>query len=728
MTIAIHDSNSRWRTFLEDAKEDEIIAILARQLTNPVMEISFHELESFDPDFAESIIEHPETILKSGSHILREICQERGESIFVDIRLIELPRDRRVALRDVGRDQIGMLCSTEAVITKISEIKPRIHLAKFKCESCDFIQEIEQNNERELKIPVVCPQAIGGCGSSTKSEGVRFELQMDQSRLVNNQWMEIQELPEQVPSGAQPGRGLLLIEGDQVNKHLPGERVTANVIPTVRSEVKKGKKTPLFDIIYQLVSSEQESTPFNEISIDDEDIETILSISKREDLLTLMRDSIAPGIFSVGQIPLVKRSLALQLFGGVARINPDRTRLRGDIHILIMGDPGVAKSQLLQYMSKISPRGKLASGGGVSGAGLTAAAVKDAFSDGRFALEAGILPLSDRGLAAVDEFDKISTDDRKTMHPAMEQQQIYVAKGGITATLPARCSVLAAANPKKGRFSTQSSRTRSIMKHYKETDLPDALASRFDIIWMLQDEARVEDDERIAKHILSTRAKAVSEALIEEGQQLSPSLEQEEMVIARGVDNKEYLTIPFLRKYIAYAKRNIHPNLDDQASTKIWEYYRDARLSSATDDRNMMNRDDNINDEKVISVTARAVESLIRLTEAHSRMHLRQTATSEDADMAIAIYKHWRNEANILDEAEMHSNVSTRNRRDRGAVRGIIRNLCSESPNGITPLIDIYNDAAKMNITEEFVNDVLEKMTISGELYCPGLDKYSFVR
>ncbi len=167
--------------------------------------------------------------------------------------------------------------------------------------------------------------------------------------------MEVQELPENVPSGAQPGRGMILIEGDQVNKHLPGERITANIIPIVRSEIKRGKKTPLFDIIYNLVSSEQESTPFNEISISDEDQETIISISKREDLLELMRDSIAPGVFPVGQMQLVKRSLALQLFGGVARINPDKTRLRGDIHILIMGDPGVAKSQLLQYMSKISP-------------------------------------------------------------------------------------------------------------------------------------------------------------------------------------------------------------------------------------------------------------------------------------------------------------------------------------------------------------------------------------
>ena len=141
-----------------------------------------------------------------------------------------------------------------------------------------------------------------------------------------------------------------------------------------------------------------------------------------------MMNSIAPSIISTGKMPFVKRSLALQLFGGVSRINSDKTRMRGDIHILLMGDPGVAKSQLLEYMSKISPRGRFTSGGGVSKAGLTAAVVRDAFNEGRFSLEAGIMPLSDRGLASIDEFDKISTEDKNVMHPAMEQQKIHISK------------------------------------------------------------------------------------------------------------------------------------------------------------------------------------------------------------------------------------------------------------------------------------------------------------
>ena len=731
MTMAAHDAPSRWSTFLDEAKDSEVTTLLSKQIENPIIEVSFHEIQSWSPDFAEEILTDPNSMLRAGELALRETCRERGVDLNDAIlRVSELPRDTRVSLRDIGGEQIGKLWSSEVVVTKISEIKPRIRIARFKCELCEFIVEVSQDNETELKTPIECNQPLGGCGrAAAGKDPTRFELVLNESRLLDNQWMEVQELPENVPSGAQPGRGMILIEGDQVNKHLPGERITANIIPIVRSEIKRGKKTPLFDIIYNLVSSEQESTPFNEISISDEDKETIISISKREDLLELMRDSIAPAVFPVGQMQLVKRSLALQLFGGVARINPDKTRLRGDIHILIMGDPGVAKSQLLQYMSKISPRGKLASGGGVSGAGLTAAAVKDSFSDGRFALEAGILPLSDRGLAAVDEFDKISPDDRKTMHPAMEQQQIYVAKGGITATLPARCSVLAAANPKNGRFSVNhGSNAGSIMKHYKETDLPDALASRFDIIWMLQDKVRVEDDERIAKHILRVRAQAVSEALIEEGMEISPSKEQEELVISRTPDNKEYLTVPFLRKYIAYAKRNVHPDIDEVASTKIWEYYRDARLQSDKNDKERMNVEISSSDEKVIAVTARALEALVRLTEAHARMHLRDIASEEDADMAIAIYKHWRAEANIEDESELHSGISAQNRRVKGAVRGIIRQLCSESPKGETSRNEIYNESLKMKIPEHIVDQVISRMNKSGEIYSPRLDIFSFVR
>ena len=719
MTMAAHDSSARWRTFLTEAKDDDIVMLLSKQ-SPPYVEVPFHELQGFDPEFADDVLEHPRQILDRGTQTLIEICRERGEQIDAVLRVGELPRDSRRSLRDIGTADIERLRSVEAIITKISDLKPRLHMAVFSCEACGNTIEMNQKNERELVEPLRCPPEHSGCGGgrNSKENPTRFNLVVNISRMVNNQWIEIQELPENVPSGAQPTRGSVLVEGDQVNRHLPGERIVANLMPVVRSEVRRSKKTPMFDIIYHLISSEHENTPFNEIKISEEERDEIIEISQREDLMRLMQQSIAPSIFATGVLHYVKRSLALQLFGGVRRVNPDRTRLRGDIHILLMGDPGVAKSQLLDYMSKLSPRGKLASGGGVSGAGLTAAAVRDAFGDGRFALEAGILPLSDRGLAAIDEFDKISEDDRRTMHPAMEQQQIHVAKGGITATLPARCAILAAANPKDGRFSKRGP-NQSVMRSYNETGLPPPLASRFDIIWMIRDEIRVEDDERIARHMLKTRTKGVSESKVEESLELNPTEGQEDQIFATGVDDTEHLTIEFLRKFIAYAKRNIHPDLNEDAKARLLEYY--------TDERQSFSREDQTGESEVIPITPRALEALIRLTEAHARMHLREVAAVDDADVALAVFRHWREESGIEDESELYSGVSARVRNANAVVRQFVRDICAER-DGKANLDEIYSRAASTNIPETTVDEVLSRMRMSGELFSPTNDVYSFAR
>ena len=354
----------------------------------------------------------------------------------------------------------------------------------------------------------------------------------------------------------------------------------------------------------------------------------------------------------------------------------------------------------------------------MSGAGLTAAAVRDAFGDGRFALEAGILPLSDRGLAAIDEFDKISDDDRRTMHPAMEQQQIHVAKGGITATLPARCAILAAANPKDGRFSKRGP-NQSVMRSYNETGLPPPLASRFDIIWMIRDEIRVEDDERIARHMLKIRTEGVSESKIEESLELNPMEGQKDQIFATGVDDIEHLTLEFLRKFIAYAKRNIHPDLNKDARAKLLEYY--------TDERQSFGREDQMGESEVIPITPRALEALIRLTEAHARMHLREVATADDADVALAVFRHWREESGIEDESELYSGVSTRVRNANAVVRQLVRDICVER-DGKANLDEIYSRAASTNIPETTVDEVLSRMRMSGELFSPTNDVYSFAR
>tara|TARA_Y100001978_G_scaffold154076_1_gene139454 strand:+ start:247 stop:2418 length:2172 start_codon:yes stop_codon:yes gene_type:complete len=723
MTMAAHDASARWRTFLEEAKESEVMTLLSRQTNFPYLSIPFHEIQTFDPEFAEDVLEHPKQILSAGSRTLMEICRERGEEIDALLRIGELPGDTRMPLRDIGSSDIDKLRSVDVIVTKISEIKPRIHRAVFKCESCGHDIEIDQENERELKEPLNCPQALGGCGSS-KAE-TRFDLVLLSSRMVNNQWIEIQEQPEYVPSGAQPRRGMVLIEGDQVNNHLPGERITANVIPVVRSEVRNRKKTPMFDVIFHLISSEHESTPFTEISIDEEDRERILEVSNRDDLMPLIQQSIAPSIFSTGIIGLVKRSLALQLFGGVSRRLNDNTRSRGDIHILLMGDPGVAKSQLLTFISNLSPRGRFATGGGTSGAGLTAAAVRDAFGDGRFALEAGVLPLSDRGLAAIDEFDKISTDDTRMMHPAMEQQKVHVAKGGITATLNSRCAILAAANPKEGRFTKRHKNT-SVMRAYEETGLAPALASRFDIIWMMRDEVRIHDDERIARHILENRTTGKSENLMENSIELGPSDNNEEHHIVKPENGRaEHLSQDFLRKYIAFAKRTVHPQLDQEAKNAILKYYTEERQSFGREDEGR--NDHEFGDkESIIPITARALEALIRLTEAHARMHLQETATVENAKVALAVFKHWREESGIEDESEIHSGVSPRVRVNNRAIMNMIRDICSEK--GEATLVDIYNMAIPKKITENEVDRVLSKMIEGGQLFEPRTETYRFPR
>tara|TARA_B100001175_G_scaffold317799_1_gene336550 strand:+ start:2478 stop:4637 length:2160 start_codon:yes stop_codon:yes gene_type:complete len=719
MTMATHDSAARWKTFLSEAKEKEITLLLSKQASSPVIEVSFHELTGFDPDFAEDILRYPRTILSSGHATLSEICRDRGEDLDPMIRVSDLPRDSRRPLRDIGASDIDQLRSVEVIVTKISDLKPRIHRAVFICEACGCTQEVDQGNESELMEPLRCPTDTG-CGATTGrgKDSTRFNLVVNISRMINNQWLEIQELPENVPSGAQPSRGMALVEGDLVNKHLPGQRITANVIPVVRSEVKRNKKTPMFDIIYHLVSSEHESVPFTEIKISDEDRELITEVSNREDLITLMQRSIAPSIFATRVMNHVKRSLALQLFGGVRRSTSDKNHLRGDIHILLMGDPGVAKSQLLTYMSNLSPRGKFATGGGVSGAGLTAAAVRDAFGDGRFALEAGVLPLSDRGLAAIDEFDKISTEDRRVMHPAMEQQRIDVAKGGITATLPSRCAVLAAANPEDGRF-TKRGPNQSVMRMYKETGLPDPLASRFDIIWMLRDEVKAEDDSRIARHILDTRTSAVSETTIEDTG-FDPSDEDKDSVYSTGVDGSQHLTLVFLRKYVAYAKANIHPDLDEEAKHAIHGYYISERQSFGKEDQE--------GGSDIVPITARALEALVRLTEAHARMHLRKVATKEDAAVALAVFKHWREESGIEDDSELYSGVSAKQRNSNQVVRQIVRDLCRGDGMGQAKLADIYNGCMDRGVPSSAVDGILQKMRISGELFSPRDEIYSFAR
>ena len=395
------DLPARWTSLLQD-KYSEAIHNLAKMWPDEgSLEVSYREVEGYDHEFAQDILANPDHHFRAANQALRQFLLDAGEgNLMPFVRIIHLPSDQVRTVSQLRADDIGRLIAIDAVTTKITGVRPRLYTAVFKCAACDHEMEINQPNEQELIEPIECIQIDGGCGRPKRQ--ARFFLMQQESHLINSQFIELQELPEQMKGGIQPERILCIGEQDLAGRLNPGDRVKANGVLFIRSQRKGGKDTPVFDIFLRIHSLERQNIPLEEIVISEEEETEIKEIARSEDVYDLLTRSIAPSIFGMERI---KESLMLQLFGGEAQVNEDGT-LRGDIHILLMGDPGVAKSQLLHYMSTISPRGRFASGQSASAAGLTAAAVQDAAADGRWTLEAGALVLADLGLAAIDELTK----------------------------------------------------------------------------------------------------------------------------------------------------------------------------------------------------------------------------------------------------------------------------------------------------------------------------------
>ena len=325
----------------------------------------------------------------------------------------------------------------------------------------------------------------------------------------------MQESPEGLRGGEQPQTLDIDVTDDLSGMVAPGDRVVINGILRSMQRVVKGEKHTVFDIFLECNSIEIAEKEFEEVEIDEKAEDEIKKLSCDPMIYRMVTHSIAPTIYGNED---VKEAITLQLFGGIAKEMPDGTHLRGDIHVLLIGDPGIAKSQLLRYVVKCSPRAIYTSGQSSTSAGLTATAVKDEFGEGRWTLEAGALVLADMGIAAVDEMDKMQKEDRSALHEAMEQQSISVAKAGITATLKSRCALLGAANPKYGRFDMYGDIADQI-------NMPPSLLSRFDLIFIMTDQPEQKRDLAIAEHIL--KAHGVGELIAQHKKTPIPGVTQE---------------------------------------------------------------------------------------------------------------------------------------------------------------------------------------------------------
>ena len=552
MAASVISSKSKWKEFFTRYYKSAIQQLAVSDAKAKSLTIEFQDIVKFDVRLSEELLNNPGKVIKDAEDALPLVDLPVKRKVSAFVRIVRIPTKTQV--RDLRSDHINSFVSIEGTVRKITDVRPRITLAAFECARCGNMVYLPQEGAGRFLEPSYC-----SCNEEKK--GV-FRLLFKESTFEDYQRVKIQESPEDLKGGEQPQTLDINVNNDMSGVVTPGERVVVNGILRSVQKINKDGKTVYFDIFVDCNSMELEEQEFDELEITPEDEETIIKLSKDPQIFQKFISSIAPSIYGYEE---VKEAVALQLFSGIVKNLPDGTRIRGDIHVLLVGDPGIAKSQILRYVVNLAPRGVYASGKSASSAGLTAAAVKDDF-DGSWTLEAGALVLADKGIAAVDEMDKMKTEDRSSLHEAMESQTISVAKAGILATLKCRCSLLGAANPKLGRFDPFENIAEQI-------NMPPSLMSRFDLIFILQDRPDEKRDANIAGHILKSHyagelgahlkhnSGSITEAAIKEATKpIQPAIEA-----------------AMLRKYIAYAKRKVFPIMTEESKVRITRFYLELR-------------------------------------------------------------------------------------------------------------------------------------------------------
>jgi len=563
--------------------------------------VDFNDLVSV-PFIESKFVESPDEILNAFSRAIKEILQERfpeyARKIEHDIRarIANFPAER--SLRQINSEVITKMTSVSGMVVRASEVKPLAKELTYKCLD-KHISKFTLLDGMSLDKAVKC--------QSPKCPYTNLAIVAEESRFIDFQIVRLQELPEDLPPGQLPHYVNVSMKQDLVDYARPGDRIILTGIVRIEQERVSGVKQSE-SALYRLRMDGNNiefiggrgikgtrRTEREEISPDEQKI--IRTLSKNPDIYDRLIASFAPHIRGH---ELFKEAILLLIVGSTQRALSDGSKVRGDINVFLVGDPGTAKSEMLKFCARIAPRGLYTSGRGSTAAGLTAAVVRDA--SGIFMLEAGAVVLGDQGLVCIDEFDKMRPEDRSALHEVMEQQSASIAKGGIVATLNARTSILAAANPMFGKYDPFKNLTENV-------NLPIPLLTRFDLIFVVRDIPHKEKDRQIAQHILSQHGTS-------------------------GTDTTSLIDVDILTKYLAYAKQN-DPVLTKEAENKIMEFYLKMRSVEGEDK------------EKMITITPRQLEGLIRLSTARARILLKNQVEEDDADRAIYLFNEMLKNAGI---------------------------------------------------------------------------------
>ncbi|KAJ6852790.1 DNA replication licensing factor MCM4 isoform X2 [Iris pallida] len=650
------------------------------------LDVDAHDVFDHDPDLYAKMVRYPLEVLAIFDIVLMDLVA-RIDPLFekhVQTRIFNLKSS--VSMRNLNPSDIEKMVSVKGMIIRCSSIIPEVKEAIFRCLICGYFSDPILVDRGRINEPTRCGrQECLAMNSMT--------LVHNRCRFADKQIVKLQETPDEIPEGGTPHTVSILMHDKLVDTGKPGDRVevtgvyramSVRVGPahrTVKSLFKTYidclhlKKT---DKLRLHIEDPMECDNNSASRANDEDespeyqakVEKLKNLSKLPDIYERLTRSLAPNIWELDD---VKKGLLCQLFGGSALKLASGASFRGDINILLVGDPGTSKSQLLQYMHKLSPRGIYTSGRGSSAVGLTAYVTKDP-ETGETVLESGALVLSDKGICCIDEFDKMSDNARSMLHEVMEQQTVSIAKAGIIASLNARTSVLACANPSGSRYNPRLSVIDNIQ-------LPPTLLSRFDLIYLILDKADEQTDRRLAKHIVALH------------------FENPENI------EQDVLDLPTLTAYISYARKHIHPQLSDAAAEELTRGYVELRRRGNSPGSS----------KKVITATARQIESLIRLGEALARIRFSEWVEVCDVEEAfrlleVAMQQSATDHATgTIDMDLIMTGISASERIRRENLVAATRNLImdrSQIGGSSIRLADLLEELRKQSSLEIHLNDL----------------------
>ena len=687
---AVHENPfvGKFQSFLESQCKKQIEKLVEHYPDKKSLFIDFTELEHFDFELADELLRNSDAVLAAAEEAMQGIDVPTLEldEFKPYIRVFNLPKDSLVILRDIGSKHLSKLISVEGVVRQITDVLPKLRMAVWECRRCGNTYRLLQSTQKTAE-PSIC-----------ECKHRDFSLKADDSEFVDYQKILVQEPLELLKGSEQATNMEVYASEDMVNKVYPGARTVITGMLRLRPPKEKNA---VYGRFIEAIHLEETAREFDELEISKEEEEEIKKLAANKNIYQMLIQSIAPNIYGH---EAVKEAIALQLFGGVKKILPGENKIRGNIHVLLVGEPGLAKSAILLAVNKIAPKGIYIAGKTATCAGISATAVKDEFGEGGWTLKAGALVLASGGICMVDELDKMDPEDRSALHEAAEQESVSVAKAGIVARFKSETSILAAANPKYSRFDPYQN-------FIEQINLPASLLSRFDVFFLIRDVLDKKKDEEIASHILRTHQ--VGEMMRQQKKQgtKSSSAEIEEMKkrITPLIDAE------MLKKVISYARQNCFPVMSGETIDAITEFYVNLREQGRK--------------EGTYTATHRQLEALVRMSEASARVRLSNEVELQDTDRAIRIFRTsleqlvtdqetGKIDFDLITTGQSH--VVVENLRK---VLNIIKGKASELD--MVPLEEVREEAKTLGIDEEKTNEIVSKLEKAGDIYRP---RHGFVK